>query len=1423
MSDQKTSTRKNYPLSMTQMGIYVESMRYLGTTIYNIPCLYSLGENVELNRLKCAVEKAVLAHPYLSARIGRNRTGEAIAIRRDAKHINIPILKDMPSEEELVRPFDLNSEEPLYRIELYDTKDGKYLFLDTHHIISDGTSIRILIEDINAAYQGEAIEQETLTGFDFAVEEQKNRNSDRYDSAKDWYDSKFLGCEGLTMPLREEKTTDGANDCLKIFGNADVSEIKRFCEKHHLTLNAYFTTAFAIALKAYTCSETAVFCTIYDGRSDPRMARSVSMFVKTLPVIMDCKAEMSVTEAIKYVQTFLLNAMSNDIFSFMEISERYGIRSDVLFAYQGEHTSDDMIAGEYTKEKELTLSQAISAFGLDVSIEKDRVLFDAEYDPSMYGAYTAAGFINMLDMICSEMTVKEYLKDIRLVSENEEQAIKGFHDTDYIVAERPAYRLLQDSAEKYPERKALIAADRTLSYKELNSEANALGHFLREKGAGPETVVAVMTERDSLAYVMRQGVLKSGAAFLPLDPDYPEERIKYIMEDSKAKILVSTKKIIENHEQLQHLLISEGIMVIEADQYSSLVGTDNINVSVPNEAPAYVIYTSGSTGRPKGVVLTQKNLVNFVDDNEKNREILGYTEFGQTSLAIAALTFDFAIMEEFVPIANGMTVVLATQEQIMNPIDLAELIQDNQVEIMSCTPSYLSNFITMDCFIPVIKQLKSVDFGAEAFPPELFTKLKRLNPSIHIMNGYGPTEATISCIMDVVESEQNITIGLPNANVHVATLDRDNRLQPLGAKGELVIIGEGVGRGYLGKKELTEKCFITLFGKKAYRSGDFARIRDDGKIEYHGRLDSQVKLRGLRIELNEIESVMRNYPGLRSCIVQVIKEKSEFLAAWFTADTVIDIASLNKYLSSYLASYMVPQAYVQLDEMPLTSNGKIDKRALPVAVPEKKERVIIPPVTDTQRLLCDLFQKSLDLDVVGINENFFELGGTSLSASSLLVLAMSNNIQIVYQDIFNAPTVEKLEKIVLEKQDNDQFGNMLACGKDLSCLANNNNQYLSEIKKGRLGNVLLTGATGFLGSHVLKELIDNTDANVYCLIRPGKGSAEKRLLRTLFYYFDDSFEHLLGSRLFVVEGEINNPDTLETIEKLDYHTMINCAACVKHFADHDVMMESNVKSVELLTEVCLKKKSRFIQISTVSVAGDVIGDIGPDQCLNEGRLDLGQEIGSNIYVYSKYLAEKHVLKCIEEEGLDGKILRMGNLSSRFRDGEFQINFKNNATMNTFRAYAALGCYPIDKICETEEFSFIDEAARAVVLLSSVDSRFTVFHVYNSHSVDMGDIIYAMNELGIPIHTVSGTEFEIALDNGIADESISQYLLPLIGYNMRDDEERTEVPIENGFTVNALYSLGFRWSITDQEALKRMLRSLETLGFFDVNKEKEVSK
>ncbi|MBR6889323.1 MAG: AMP-binding protein, partial [Selenomonadaceae bacterium] len=475
----------DYPLTQTQNGIFVESVANPNSTIYNIPNLYRLGKNVDVEKLQRAIVAAIDAHPYLKTTLLINDNEDIRAHRHDDFEpvVTLYRVNNLPPVEKLVKPFELLNK-PLYRAEIYATPTENFFFLDCHHIISDGESFDILLDNINAAYEGKILSKETYTGFEHALDEEKARAGDALTKAKAYYDSIFRGCDA-DCKLAKDFDAKAKPFAVGKLG-VDVDAVKNFCARNKVTPNAFFNAAFGFTLAKFLYRDDAIFTTIYNGRNDSRLSKSVGMFVKTLPVSCQIVGEKTVTQYVAEVGRQLLASMTNDIYSFAEISREYGINADVMFAYQGEDTDAIEIAGELAGEMPLELDKTKSLFGLDIFIKGGAFCFDTEYQSDYYSAATVKNFVECLAQVAREFLTRENLSDVDILSVAELEKLQVIHDTAWEVAERPAYRLLQDSAEKFPDRVAAIANGKSLTYAELNAAANRLGHVLQSRGVGVE-------------------------------------------------------------------------------------------------------------------------------------------------------------------------------------------------------------------------------------------------------------------------------------------------------------------------------------------------------------------------------------------------------------------------------------------------------------------------------------------------------------------------------------------------------------------------------------------------------------------------------------------------------------------------------------------------------------------------------------------------------------------------------------------------------------------------------------------------------------------------------------------------------------------------------------------------------------------------
>ena len=1404
--------QSDYPITQTQNGIFVACIASPETTMYNIPFLISLGGGVNTEQLEEAVNKAFAAHPYLHTTLFMNDLGDIRAKRGD-DYVTVSVVDcdEIPSQDELVRPYKLFGDR-LCRAVIYRTKSGNYLFLDFHHIIFDGASMAVLLQDLADAYDGKTPETESYTGFEAALEEEENRKSDRYTKAKKYYDSIFKGCDSDCLPKPDKNELQGSSGFLTKQTETPIKPFRNWCRSNGVTLNAFFNAAFGYLLSRYNFSDEAVFTTIYNGRSRSETFRSTGMFVKTLPVFCEVDGKLGVSEYVRKVGKQLVGSMENDIYSFSEIASAYDIQPDISIAYQDELTENVTLGGEPCAIKTLSLDTAKFPLSIDVFISGGKLRFLAEYRADMFSDTFVSGFVSSLEKTAAEFISKSNLSEISIMTDEQKEFVSKLNLTDYPVEMLSVNKLFENRVRDNPDHKAVIADGVELTYNELNERANIIAHALIDKGLKLGETVGMLLPRTVDAIAAEYGIMKAGGAFLPMLPSYPDDRIDYCLTDSGSRFVITTDDI---KAERSNLLSGKAYAALSVTDLYKTEDTTNPDIEIPSGSLAYCIYTSGSTGTPKGVMIEHGNLCNFVNANPLNHETVNFVSYGSVALSVAAFSFDFSLMEIHITLCNGMTLCIAGDDEIHNPLMLADMIEKYKVDVISGTPSFIANVLDIPAAAKSLKNVGMYDLGAEAFPPSLYTKLRAASPNAVIVNGYGPTEATISCISKVVDSPEHITIGTPAANVRAYIFDKCGNQLPSCAKGELIIGGLGVGRGYVNLPEKTAQAFITVNGERAYRTGDIARIDTRGEIEFFGRLDNQVKLRGLRVELDGIINVMAAYNGVKHAIVIVRGEgEQQYLCAYFTTDgTEVKKDALVEHMKQSLAHYMIPSVFVQLDEIPLTSNGKIDKKALPKPEFTQEKRTGKKPSTPLQKKLCEFFAYALGVDEVGADENFFEIGGTSLLASKVAVRAMAENLPIAFKDVFDYPTAEELEKYINTSSSAEPEAPTEEISDNSGALAHNVAKYVDEIHEVDTGDILLTGSTGFLGAHVLRQLIENTEKRIYCLLRGS--DMNDRLKSILMYYFETPYEELFGSRIFTVSGDITDRETVMKLADIDFGTVFNCAACVKHFVKDDLLDRINWHGVENLIDLCVQTKRRLVQVSTVSVAGtSVNGAFSLDKRIRENELYFGQNL-DNKYVYTKFKAEQALLRAADERGLDGRIVRVGNLMSRYSDGLFQINSVTNGFMRGLRAYATLGMVSVSALDEMVEFSPIDCTAAAVVTLGGADSSFTVFHATNGHRVQMGDVIEAMNKSGIPVKIVSEKEFIEAFNKALADEKLSEYVSPLISYQASDQNTiEFFIDYDNTFTTKALYRLGFKWPIINEKYLENVFESLSALAFFD---------
>jgi amino acid adenylation domain-containing protein len=1400
----------NAPLSYAQTGVYFDCLKNPTSTIYNIPYLLTYPEGIDAQALAEAVKRVVECHPELSVHFTTQDT-DIIQTLEGSVAVEVPITEMTDDalvtyKNEFVRPFNLQKA-PLYRFEVVKTERTVYLLMDIHHLVFDGGSADLLIREIHAAMEGKTVVKESYTYLDFVSDQQKAESTDTFQSSQQFFAEKLKTCEGASeipsdLPKNNRQGLIGEAVCLPDYDKANT-----FCRQHEITPAHLFLAASAYVVSRYTNNREVYLCTVSSGRSNLKIADTVGMFVNTLALGLNVE-DVSVKEYLKQASETFDQTLRHEDYPFARIATDYGFRPSIAFAYQVGVLSSYSVAGKPVGQELLDLN--VPKFPINIKIETRGVV--VQYDDSLYSSRLGNALAESIVAVAERMMTQPEGKVRRLsiMSKSQEEELSHLRQT--ATGDAPfkfMHECIPHFAKEQPDKEALVAIDGTFTYQEMNELTDHIAAALRGRGVQERDRVALLLPRTSRLILSLFGVLKAGAAYIPCDPEYPADRVKLILEDSEARYIITTTDRLDS-------VPAEKAIDVE-DLLANNVQWPMTNVQLTGDDLAYLIYTSGSTGRPKGVMLRHEGICNYLYGHPANVFANGVLTDAQRILSVTTISFDAALQDIGMAYFNGKTLILATEEQANNPLDLARLINEQHINMVSGTPSRWQAWLTSDDFRKAISHVDICRAGGEKFSDQLLKQMRETTKA-RIFNCYGPTEITVASNNKELTHADLVTVGKPQLNVVEFIVDSDGNELPVGVVGELYIGGRGVARGYNNLDQMTRERFVDYTPDGAcsptriYKSGDYAKWLPDGDVVILGRTDHQIKLRGLRIELGEIENVMLKVEGMKKVVILIRKlNDKEHLCAYYTADREIAPDQLKAEISKSLTQYMVPTAYLQLNEMPMTPNGKTDVKALPE--PQLAlTSAFVAPANDTECAFCDIFASILQMDKVGATDNFFELGGTSLVVTRVIIEADKAGLHVAYGDVFANPTPRQLAHLITGESETTTSNEVSAF--DYTAINNLlQRNTLSNFRKGErqtLGNVLLTGATGYLGIHILHELIDSDAQNIYCMVRAkSQEKAESRLRTLLFYYFSQSFKELFGQRLHVVLGDV----TQDIDESLEVDTVFNCAAVVKHFSEGTEIEDVNIGGAQRCVDYCIKTGAKLIHISTASTRGLWVGE-SKNEVYTEQRLFMGQYLG-NQYIYSKYMAERLILDAVALHGLNAKIMRVGNLAARSTDGEFQANFSTNSFMGRIRIYNMLGCCPHAMRNKRIEFSPINEVARAIVLLATTPKECTVFHPYNIHSQFLGDVLSGLTNVTGGIIFVEQEEFQQAMDKAGQDPQKAKQMAALLAYkDMAHGQKTTDVERDNDYTTQVLYRLGFAWSPTSWDYVERMLTAIGGFGFFE---------
>lgn len=1020
-----------YSLTGAQTGIWFAQQLDPDNPIYNTAEYIEINGPVNIALFEEALRHVIKEAESLHVRFGENMDGpwQMINPSPDVQLHVIDVSSEPDPEKtalnwmkaDLAKPVDLGYA-PLFNEALFIAGPDRFFWYQRiHHIAIDGFGFSLIAQRVASTYtaliKGQTAKSRSFGSLQAILEEDTDyRGSEQYEKDRQFWLDRFADApEVVSLADRAPRTSNSFLRHTAYLPPSDVNALKEAARYFSGSWHEVMIAVSAVYVHRMTGSEDVVLGLPMMGRIGSASLNVPAMVMNLLPLRLTVSSSMSFSELIQQISREIRSIrrhhkyrheeLRRDLKLIGENHRLFGPQINLMpFDYGLDFagvrgTTHNLSAGP-VDDLSINVYDRTDGSGLRIDVDANPEVY-SESDIKLH----QQRILQLLqtasageDMLIGQMEL--------LLPEEKEKVISKWNET----AKSEKLVSLQDMFEKQavltPERIALMCDDIQVNYRKLNEEANRLARLLIEKGIGPEQFVALALPRSPEMVASMLGVLKTGAAYLPLDPEFPADRISYMLEDAKPSCIITTEEIaasLPDDLAVPELVLDQAVTQEIIKRYSP----ENQDVSVSLDHPAYIIYTSGSTGRPKGVVVTQKSLSNFLLSMQ---EAFSLGEEDRL-LAVTTVAFDISALELYLPLISGAQIVIAKKETIREPQALAQMIENFDINIMQATPTLWHALVTSE---PEKLRGLRVLVGGEALPSGLLQELQDLHCSV--TNLYGPTETTIwSAAAFLEEGLKGVPpIGKPIWNTQVYVLDNGLQPVPPGVVGELYIAGTGLARGYFHRPDLTAERFVAdpygPPGTRMYRTGDQARWRADGSLDYIGRADHQIKIRGFRIELGEIDAVLANHPHIEQAAVVVREDQpgDKRLAAYVVADAAIDTAELRRYMGASLPDYMVPSAFVEMDELPLTPNGKLDRKALPA--PDFSTSVSDrAPRTPQEEILCDLFAEVLGLARVGIDDSFFELGGHSLLAARLMSrIREVMGAELGIAKLFDEPTVAGL-------------------------------------------------------------------------------------------------------------------------------------------------------------------------------------------------------------------------------------------------------------------------------------------------------------------------------------------------------------------------------------------------------------------------------
>ncbi len=1080
VSIQPVEEREFYPLSSAQKRLYILQQMELDGIGYNMPEVFPLAEEPDTKKLQETFIRLIKRHESLRTSFGM-RDGQPVQKIHDQVEFEMEYYELATEDTEerkktvFVRPFDL-SRAPLLRVVVIHTpasghpsQEGipgdKYILLvDMHHIISDGVSHNILVQDFMALSRDEELSPLRIQYRDFAGWQNSAEQKAAMKQQESYWLKEFSGeIPVLNLP------TDYTRPAVQSFegntlgfeiGREETAALRNLSLESDATLYMVLLAVCNVFLYRLSSQEDIVIGTPVMGRRHTDLEKIIGMFVNTLALRNYPTGEKSFKEFLGDLKKRTLEAFESQEYQFEDLVDLLTVNRDtsrnplfdVMFTFQGaQAVQRDSAEVDTAGEEELPgeiedgdyplydYERRVSKFDVTIAARDggDRLVFAFQYCARLFTEETIKRFIGYFKAVVSAFTtdVETKLWEIELLSaEEKKQILYNFNDTaaDY-PKDKSLHQLFEEQVEMTPDGAAVVGRTVQLTYRELNQKSNQLARLLREKGVKPDHIVGLMVSPSVELVVSILAILKAGGAYLPLESNLPQERLNLLLEESNARIVAAGKK------ESSRFKTKENVLVIDpTDESIDMWNGENLEPVNRPENLVYVIYTSGSTGTPKGVILEHRSVVNYVWWAVKNY----VRNEGENFPLYTSISFDLTVTSIYTPLITGNSIIVYGDEGDETPIEkIRRIIQDERLGLVKLTPAHLKAVREQE--IGSTWNIKRLVLGGEDLESNLAADIhEKFNGKVEIFNEYGPTEAAVGCMLHRFDPGKDrrlsVPIGVPADNVRIYILDSYQRPVIPGVAGGMYISGDGLARGYLNQPELTAEKFLKFsLNTRLYRTGDLARWLPDGKLEFLGRTDYQVKIRGYRIELGEIESQLLSHGKIKEAVVLVREDNlgDKYLCSYIVPEPgdfpgvkpSINSSELKEYLSRLVPDYMIPVFYVELEKIPLTPSGKINRKALPVPEPEAAAKYT-PPRDDLETKLVEIWSEVLfiDKEKIGIEDNFFHLGGHSLKATTLASqIHQVFGVRVPLIEIFKNTTINELARYMRSVDESGEIARQL--------------------------------------------------------------------------------------------------------------------------------------------------------------------------------------------------------------------------------------------------------------------------------------------------------------------------------------------------------------------------------------------------------------